>query len=328
MELIGDIAHDLRQLSRRSRPRCWCARSAIRMPCRRGGEARRRRGNLAASGAASDVAASADRQGPRRVPRRLGEDRPVDPGKRVAASRQHRSARRRAPTARRAAPRTAAAQVVDYLRAIRISCSAMPSCSTRRRRRPARRGAGVLDMQQFMVERLRRDWRGCAPTGRPARQQPRQPDDPGARRIARRWRCSGRSFENLIEIVVTDLAVVLDVDIVSLGVEAATGRCAALGRGRAAAARGTVTALLGNGRERAAARRRRGRSGDLRRAPPAWSAPMPCCGCRRARRRRRAARLRHAPPRLFQPRPGHRAARLPGAAVLEHCIRQWLDLPA
>ena len=53
------------------------------------------------------------------------------------------------------------------------------------------------------------------------------------------------TFEHLIEIVTTDLAVLLSVDVAALCVEASDRQRAALGRGRAGAAQRLVDGLLG-----------------------------------------------------------------------------------
>ena len=76
MELIAEIRHDLRQLRLPDRdPRCF---GPHREPRQAGGADRRRRRHRAAGDAEGAGQASADRQGPGAVPRRLGKDRPED----------------------------------------------------------------------------------------------------------------------------------------------------------------------------------------------------------------------------------------------------------
>ncbi|MBM3573300.1 MAG: DUF484 family protein, partial [Alphaproteobacteria bacterium] len=112
-------------------------------------------------------------------------------------------------------------------------------------------GAGVVDMQQFMlkrlqgeIDRLKRDQRELVQTGRS--------------NLAIQTRVHAASlallgastFEHLIQIVTTDLAVLLDVDVVMLCVEP-NGASVPVVRtaGVQVLAAGTVDRLLGEGRD-------------------------------------------------------------------------------
>ena len=112
-------------------------------------------------------------------------------------------------------------------------------------------GDGVLDFQQFMLERLRGDLvrlqdehKGLISTSRG--------------NLASQCRVHkavvamlrALSFEHLLQIVTTDLAVLLDVDVVTLGVESTTARTARLPvHGIHLLGSGTVDALLGPNRD-------------------------------------------------------------------------------
>jgi hypothetical protein len=225
--------------------------------------------------------------------------------------------------------RVTAAQVVDYLRrhpdfllrhAELLDAQAAPG---------RRKGTGVLDLQQVMVERLRRDV---------ARLRTDQDDLLANSRdnLSTQERVhraalallSARSFENLIETVVTDLAVVLDVDIVSLGVEAGDGPLRRRSvEGVQLLPAGTVTTLLGNGRD---ALLRDDVEGD----PAIFGA---AAGLVRSDALLRVSASPATPPGLLAFGTRHPGYFNPGqgtellaflARVLEHCIRTWLDLPA
>jgi uncharacterized protein len=110
-----------------------------------------------------------------------------------------------------------------------------------------RRGDSVLDMQHFMLQRLRSD------VGRMKAQQ-------RALILASRSNLTSQnrvhaavlaiiaasSFEQLLQIVTTDLAVLLDVDVVTIGVESASSKQPRLPlHGIQILRRGTVDRLLG-----------------------------------------------------------------------------------
>ena len=94
-------------------------------------------------------------------------------------------------------------------------------------RPPSRKtGDGVLDFQHFMLERLRHDVVRLQDEQKSLiATEPRQPREPMPRAQGRRRRCCGpTSFEHLLQIVTTDLAVLIDVDVVTLGVESTAAR--------------------------------------------------------------------------------------------------------
>ena len=292
-------------------------------------------GDPAARRAAPDVQAPADRQGPGRLPRRLGEDRPVDlcsgapmakNGDRLARTDVTADAVAAAPRITRRAGGRLSAPPSGFPGQRHPELAGDPDAAGARRRRRRRRPAAVHDRAAAP-----RAARGCAAdAGRAA--------SPTAATISRPRSASTRrslallgaeSFEHLIEIVTTDLAVLLDVDVVDplrRGVDRQTRR-----------ARVEGVQLLRAGTVDAAARARATRC---------------CCATipratrdlfgggaglvrsdalirlhDRRQRAARPARLRHAPSRLFQS-----PARAPSccsflARILEHCIRAWLDLP-
>ena len=122
------------------------------------------------------------------------------------------------------------------------------------------------------------------------------------------------SIANFIEIIATDLAMLLDVDAVALCLETVDGKTAKLHvDGLQLLPAGTVDRVLGP--ERAAALLRDDTVGDPRnlrgRRRPRRSDAL----IRPQDRRRHAARpdcVRHAPSRLFRSRPGHGPAAFPG----------------
>jgi uncharacterized protein len=117
---------------------------------------------------------------------------------------------------------------------------------------PARKtGDGVLDFQHFLVERLRRDL---------VRLQDEQKSLIATSRGNLAGQCRvhkavvamlrAQSFEHLLQIVTTDLAVLIDVDVVMLGVESAAARMTRLPvQGIHLLRSGTVDALLGPNRD-------------------------------------------------------------------------------
>jgi uncharacterized protein YigA (DUF484 family) len=114
-------------------------------------------------------------------------------------------------------------------------------------------GDGVLDFQHFMLERLRRDV---------VRLQEEQKSLISTTRgnLASQSRVHKAvvamlravSFEHLLQIVTTDLAVLIDVDVVTLGVESTAARTTRLPvHGIHLLRSGTVDALLGPDRDAA-----------------------------------------------------------------------------
>jgi uncharacterized protein YigA (DUF484 family) len=124
-------------------------------------------------------------------------------------------------TADRVKARVTAAQVADYLRRHPDFLARHPDVLDVQVAPARRKGAGVIDLQQFMVERLRRDI---------ARLRADQDDILANTRdnLSTQDRIhkavlallAAESFEHFIEIVSTDLAVLLDVDTVALCIEA------------------------------------------------------------------------------------------------------------
>ena len=119
-------------------------------------------------------------------------------------------------------------------------------------RTPARDiGDGVLDFQHFMLERLRRDY---------ARLQDERKNLIATSRGNLASQCRvhkavlamlrASSFEHLLQIVTTDLAVLIDVDIITLGVESAASHTPRLPlNGIHLLRSGTVDKLLGPNRD-------------------------------------------------------------------------------
>jgi len=118
-------------------------------------------------------------------------------------------------------------------------------------RAPDRSGDGVLDFQHFMLERLRRD------VVRLEDEQTRLISTSRGN-LASQCRVHkaimtmlrAANFEHLLQIVTTDLAVLLDVDVVTLGVESTAARMTRLPvPGIHLLRSGAVDALLGPGRD-------------------------------------------------------------------------------
>lgn len=119
-------------------------------------------------------------------------------------------------------------------------------------RAPTRKtGDDVLDFQHFMLERLRRDVVQLEDERKHLISTSRGNLASQCRvhkAVVAMLRAS--SFEHLLQIVTTDLAVFLDVDVVTLGVESTAARMTRLPvQGIHLLRSGTVDALLGPGRE-------------------------------------------------------------------------------
>ncbi len=220
------------------------------------------------------------------------------------------------------------AQVAEYLRRHPEFLLRHPEIFETQMAPARRRGQGIVDLQQRMVERLRRDL---------ARLRADQDDILANSRdnLSTQERVhraalallSARSLEHLVETVGTDLLVVLDVDAVTLCVEGADGRLAGLNvESVQVLPPGTVDAVLGRGRE---ALLRDDVAGD----PAIFGAAAGLV--------RSDALLRVSPSRLASPVLLAFGARHPGyfhpgqgtelltflVRVLEHAMRKWLDLP-
>lgn len=144
-----------------------------------------------------------------------------------------------------------AREVMAYLRQHPDFLERQPD-ALRLLRPPARQnGEGVLDFQQFMLERLRHDL---------AQLQDEHNGLIGTSRGNLASQCRvhkavlamlrAPSFEHLLQVVTTDLAVLLDVDIVTLCVESSASRTTRLPlNGIHLLPAGTVEKLLGSNRD-------------------------------------------------------------------------------
>lgn len=113
-----------------------------------------------------------------------------------------------------------AAQVADYLRGHPDFFEDYPDLIDELRPPARERGDGVIDLQSFMVERLRRDLAKMAQ----ARDELVVTGRNNLSAQARVHRATlallgARSFEHFVETLTTDLAVALDLDVVTVGVE-------------------------------------------------------------------------------------------------------------
>jgi hypothetical protein len=234
---------------------------------------------------------------------------------------------RQTATAERARGRVTAAQVAEYLRQHPEFLVRHPELLDAQVMPTRRKGDGVVDLQQFMVERLRRDV---------ARLKADQDDLLANSRdnLSTQDRIhkavlallAAQSLQHLVEIVDTDLAVLLDVDIVALCVEAVDGEAARLRvDGIQVLAPGTVERVLG---ERAA----------LLRDDTVGDAEIfeASAGLVRSDALIRLKVSDELPPGLIAFGTRHPGYFDPGqgtellhflARVIEHCVRAWLDLP-
>lgn len=224
-------------------------------------------------------------------------------------------------------PRVTAAQVADYLRRHPDFLMQHPELLDYQLP-PARcNGDRLVDLQQFMVLRLRRDL---------ARLRADQDDLLANSRdnLSTQERVhksalsllAARSFEHLIETVTTDLAVLLDVDVVTLCIEA-TEQSPHRARidGLQILEPGTVDAILGQGREVLL-------RDDVRGDPLIFGGGA---GLVRSDALLRLSVSTHTPAGLLAFGTRHPGYFNPGqgtellgflARVLEYCIRTWLEL--
>jgi uncharacterized protein len=231
------------------------------------------------------------------------------------------------PESKRSAEPTAA-QVAAYLRRHPDFLVRHPDVLDGLKPPIKRRGDGVVDLQHFMVERLR---------GEIQRLRSEQDDLVAVSRdnLSTQGRVhkaviallGAPSFEHLIEVVTTDFAVLLDVDVVSLCIEGADGPLPRVGMGGVHLLEpGTVDRLLGPKRKvmlRADADPEESvfggastlvRSDALVRLAVGSTTPAGLI----------AFGTRH--PGFFNGNQGTELLTFL-ARVLEHCIRGWLDLP-
>ena len=226
------------------------------------------------------------------------------------------------------APRLTGAQVADYLRRHPTFLMRHPELLDSQIAPWRDRGDGIVDLQQFMVERLRRE------IGRLRTEQ----DDLLANsrdNLSTQARIhkavlallAADSFERLIETVTTDLALLLDVDVVMLCVEKAQSSINDPGvEGVQMLPPGGVDLLMGRGQEVLL-------RDDVPGDPEIFGS---AAGLVRSDALLRLNVSRKTPAGLiaFGTRhPGYfnpgQATELLGflARVLEHSIRTWLDLP-
>ena len=231
-------------------------------------------------------------------------------------------------TAERVKARVSAAQVADYLRRHPDFLSRHPDLLDSQVAPARRRGDGVVDLQQFMVERLRGDI---------ARLRADQDDllansrdnQSTTERIHKAVLAllGAESFEYLIETVTTDLAVLLDVDTVALCIETPDDNTpTTMVEGVQLLAPGTVDRLLGFDRSTLLRDDVAGdplifgegaglvRSDALIRLTISEKTPSGLLGFG----------TRH--PGYFNPGQGTDLLNFL-ARLLEHCIRSWLNLP-
>jgi uncharacterized protein len=232
-------------------------------------------------------------------------------------------------TAERVKARVTAAQVADYLRRHPDFLARHPDLLDCQAAPGRRKGEGVFDLQQFMVEKLRRDV---------ARLRADQDDILANTRdnLSTQDRIhkavlsllAAESFDHLIETVTTDLAVLLDVDTVALCVEALDGRAPLVRvEGVQILAPGTVDDTMGVDRH---VLLRDDTAGD----PVIFGAGA---GLVRSDALLRLTVSDRTPPALIAFGTRHPGYFNPGqgtelltflARILEHCVRVWLDLPA
>jgi uncharacterized protein YigA (DUF484 family) len=231
-----------------------------------------------------------------------------------------------AATPQRAADEPDAAAVADYLRRHPDFLGEHPDLLTLLTPPELRRGEGVVDMQHFMLQRLRHDLTRLKAQQRALIATSRSNlTSQGRIHAAALAIISATSFEQLIQTVTTDLAVLLDVDVVTIGVESSTGpQPRLLRQGIQLLRRGMVDELLGAKRDSLLRHDIRGdatlfgaaaglvRSEALLRIEVSDRAPtgLLCIGTRR--------------PEKFQPGQGTELLCFL-ANVLERTIAAWLD---
>ncbi|MFQ6016855.1 MAG: DUF484 family protein [Kiloniellaceae bacterium] len=221
-----------------------------------------------------------------------------------------------------------AAQVTDYLRRHPDFLGEHPELFDVLRPPARDRGDGVVDLQQFMVERLRNELAEMAAKRDELVVTGRNNLSAQARvHKAILALLGARSFENFIEIVTTDLAVILDLDVVTIGVEQTGGDLApAPTSGVCRLEAGMVDRLLGQSQDIAL---RPHVSGD-----PAIFGAGAGLVCSDVLIRLSISRASPAAllalgsrqPNQFHPGQGTELLSFL-ARVVESCIRGWLNLP-
>ena len=228
-----------------------------------------------------------------------------------------------------ASPRVTATLVVEYLRRHPDFLLRHPELLDVQIAPTRSRGDGIVDLQQFMVDRLRRDLAKLRADQDDLLANSRDNLSTQDRiHKAALALLAADSFEHLIETVTTDLSLLLDVDVVTLCVEAAEET---LLRTRIDGVQivppGTVDRVLGRSREALLRDDVEGdpllfggaaglvRSDALLRLSIGDRTPLGLI----------AFGTRH--PGYFNPGQGTELLSFL-ARILEHSIRQWLDLPA
>lgn len=193
-----------------------------------------------------------------------------------------------------------------------------------------RRGEGVVDMQRYMIDRLQKQVSALRSEQRELIAASRG-NVTGQARVhsAALALLEARTLEHLIEVVATDLANLLDVDVVTLCVESDSASTPAGGAdadGVFAIPAGRVDELLGEGRDVAF-------RGDGDAEPGLFGAAAPLV------KSSALARLRingASPPAVLALGSRERGRFHPGRGteplcflgrVVARCLREWLDLP-
>ncbi len=144
------------------------------------------------------------------------------------------------------APRLTAAQIVDYLKRHPTFLLRHPELLEVRAAPGRVKGEAVVDLQQFMVERLRKDLTRLR--GLQDEMVANSRDNLSTQERIHKAALAllaAENFEHLIEIVGTDLAVLLDVDAAALCVEATADKNPRTVEGVQVLPAGHVDALLG-----------------------------------------------------------------------------------
>lgn len=155
------------------------------------------------------------------------------------------------PSASSRSARVTAAEVSDYLRRHPDFLTRHPELLDSQRVPSRRSGDGVVDLQQFMVEKLRREVQRLRSDQDDLLANSRDNlATQGRVHRAALALLEARSLANLIEIATTDLAVILDVDVVTLCLERGPGVTEpSRVEGVQLLDRGTIDALIGRGHE-------------------------------------------------------------------------------
>jgi len=145
-------------------------------------------------------------------------------------------------------PEVTAAQVIDFLQRHPDFLNRHPEVFENQSAPERELGAGVADFQSAMIQRLRADVAGHS-------DRQRELIDTSRANLtiqARVHECvlsllEARSFEKVIETVATDLTVLLDLDVVALGIEAddEIWSAAKAGQGLRVVPHGTVDTIFG-----------------------------------------------------------------------------------